>query len=596
MTSIPDDIGDSLVLNSLQEPVFVVDADGNIVFLNERLSNVTAYSPEQLENISQLAEFLDVGFLSLRDGIQEVLAGEATDRRVEITMQNLKSAQDEGTIHVEARITPLDDDGMPAGAIVVLRDINTRKQMEKTLREREQRFRTMFESHSAPMLLIEPDSGQILNANEAATVFYGYGAEKLTSMRVQEINRLSEKEVARKRERANKENRNHFEFEHLLASGDVRTVEVYTTPIEIDGKELLFSIIHDISDRKQSEHELELYREAVSQTGHSVLITDEEGIIEFVNPAFEADTGYSQEEAIGKTPAILKSNKQSQAFYADLWNTILAGDVWEAELVNRSKSGQLYYVEQTIAPITDEDGKITNFVAVQSDITERKLREKRLSDLNRILRHNLRNALTAIEGYTRTLLKEVDEPQQHKLKRILAQAETLADTSEKITTVRQSLNDRYDIDVTCNVGAVLSEQVAEFEDSYPEASIEVDAESAELDLDAATLGTLLRELIDNAITHNDRENPCVTVTVETPTRPSEPIKVHVADNGPGVPEQERTAVEVGTDDPLIHSSGIGLAHVHWLVINYGGDVEIRDNEPRGTIVTLSLPPGEQSQS
>ncbi|MFC7059540.1 PAS domain S-box protein [Halovenus salina] len=371
----------------------------------------------------------------------------------------------------------------------------------------------------------------------------------MTEMTIQEINRMSETEVARERTRAKEQDRNHFEFEHQLASGEVRTVEVHSTPLDIDGRELLFSIVHDITERKQSQHELELFKEAALQTGHSVLITDTNGVIEFVNPAFEEDTGYSSEEAVGKTPAILKSDKQNDAFYAELWETILDGEVWEAELVNRRKSGELYYVEQTIAPITDEDGEITNFVGVQSDITERKLREKRLSDLNRILRHNLRNSLTAIEGYTQSLIDEAGPEHQPTLSRILAQAETLADTSDKITTVRQSLDNEYDIDSTCNLETVVADVVEDTRRSHPAASVTVDVEPVDLDIDAGTCWSLLAELINNAVSHHDGDQPEVTITVETGETASDPVLVHIADTGPGIPEQERTAIEVGSEDP-----------------------------------------------
>lgn len=596
MTSVSDGLSEPLVLNSLREPVFVVDSSGTIVYANERLDDVTATSQNSLEDspVTRLAEYVDVGFDTLRGNIDDVLDGAVDEHRVELRMSHPEPAPVAPTIHAEARITPLTEEGRLIGALVVLWDISAHKETETALKANERRFRKLFESHSAPMLLIDPNTGQIIEANPAASEFYGYSVQTLTDMRIQEINCLSPEAVARKRKRAERENRNHFEFDHELASGEVRTVEVHSTPLEIDGEQLLFSIIHDITERKEYEHELEMYREAVLHTGHSILITDREGNIEYVNPAFEADTGYSSEEAVGETPAILKSDKQDKAFYEQLWETILAGEVWEAELVNRRKSGELYYVEQTIAPITDADGEITNFVGVQSDITERKLREKRLADLNRILRHNLRNALTAIEGFARTLAEDVDEEHLPKLERILSQAEKLADTSDKITTVRQSLDDQYEIGATCNLETVLSEVVAEFEEKYPEAVIAVDAEPVDLDLDAGTCWTLLAELVDNAIAHNDLETPRVTVTVDVPSESSKPVTVQVADNGPGVPEVERTAIEVGADDPLSHSSGIGLAHVHWLVINYGGDVTIRDNEPRGTVVTLSLPPGGNS--
>ena len=137
----------------------------------------------------------------------------------------------------------------------IARDITERKQAEEALRESEERFRGMFEKHSAVMLLIEPVMGRIVDANKAAERFYGYTVSQLLSMSIQDINILPPHEVEATRNLALKEQRNYFIFPHRLANGELRTVEVYTSPIEQNGALQLFSIIHDITDRKRLEEE-----------------------------------------------------------------------------------------------------------------------------------------------------------------------------------------------------------------------------------------------------------------------------------------------------------------------------------------------------
>jgi PAS domain S-box-containing protein len=127
----------------------------------------------------------------------------------------------------------------------------------------------------------------------------------------------------------------------------------------------------DITERHERERELRQFKQAIEATSHSVYITDADGTIEYVNPAFETTTGYTAEEAIGRTPQILKSGEHDEEFYEELWETILAGDTWEGELVNATKGGDRYVINQTITPVTDETGEITDFVAVNRDITER---------------------------------------------------------------------------------------------------------------------------------------------------------------------------------------------------------------------------------
>lgn len=122
----------------------------------------------------------------------------------------------------------------------------------------------------------------------------------------------------------------------------------------------------------------EPFKRAVEHAGHTIVVTDVDGTIQYVNPAFEEMTGYSREEALGENPRILQSGEHDEEFYEDMWETILAGDVWTAEVVNEHKCGELYTVNQTIAPITDDEDRITGFVAVNDDITERKENERDL--------------------------------------------------------------------------------------------------------------------------------------------------------------------------------------------------------------------------
>ncbi|GAB3316098.1 PAS domain S-box protein [Haloplanus salinarum] len=165
----------------------------------------------------------------------------------------------------------------------------------------------------------------------------------------------------------------------------------------------------DISERKEHEQDLQLFRKAVENAGHAVFITDREGTIEYVNPMFEARSGYTRSEAVGRTPRILKSGKQDEVFYDRMWETILAGDQWDAHLVNRRKNGELYHVDQTITPIPNDTGKITHFVTIESDVTNQQLREQQLDVLNRVLRHNLRNGMNVIEGNAPMLRDALDD-------------------------------------------------------------------------------------------------------------------------------------------------------------------------------------------
>ncbi len=139
--------------------------------------------------------------------------------------------------------------------------------------------------------------------------------------------------------------------------------------------------IQDITERRQAEEGMRQLSLAVEQTADSIMITDAEGIIEYVNPAFELITGYSRADAIGQTPRILKSNRQGKVFYQRLWTHIMAGKVFSDVVINRRKDGKMYYEEKTITPQKNSQGFITHFIATGKDITERMEAQQRLHHL-----------------------------------------------------------------------------------------------------------------------------------------------------------------------------------------------------------------------
>ena len=348
----------------------------------------------------------------------------------------------------------------------------------------------------------------------------------------------------------------------------------------------------DVSERKERETDLQLFKKAVENAGHAVFITDREGTIKYVNPKFEARSGYTRAEAVGRTPRILKSGKQDNRFYDRMWQTILAGDQWDAHLVNRRKNGELYHVDQTISPITNDTGEITHFVTIESDVTNRRLREQQLEVLNRVLRHNLRNAINVIEGRA-TMLREAldDEELQTDLRAIEDRSAALSRLSDKAGTVRSLFDDDLAAETACDVTRLLTEVVDEFSDRYPDAILTVSTPDSLHARADDRLKTALSELIENAIIHNDQPTPEITVTTRSPSedRTGEWIELVVADNGPGIPDQEQETIERGNETPLRHGAGIGLWVVYWTISLYGGEVSLEENASRGTRVVLSLP-------
>lgn len=133
------------------------------------------------------------------------------------------------------------------------------------------------------------------------------------------------------------------------------------------------------AELEEANDRLRSFRKAVEHAGHAIFLTDPDGRIEYANPATRTVTGYDPEEIVGETPSLWKSGAHDESFYRELWETISAGDVWDGEIVNRRKDGELCWVDMTIAPIT-ENGDVERYVAVDTDVTDRKERELRIRD------------------------------------------------------------------------------------------------------------------------------------------------------------------------------------------------------------------------
>ena len=348
-------------------------------------------------------------------------------------------------------------------------------------------------------------------------------------------------------------------------------------------------------ERLETHEEALQYKEAITRAGTAIFITDTGGTIRYVNPAFERLTGYTSAEAVGETPRILQSGETSDAHYEQLWETITDGEVFEERIVNRTKEGDRYIAQQTISPVTDEDGEPVAFVAIQFELTDKLLREQRLSVLNRVLRHNLRTAVNVIDGHTTLLEDRIDDR--------LAGAEVPAGIEESLDTIRtHSRKLAEQSESAREIERVLSrDQTGPLR--VPVADLAETAESTARGLggnctvavDDAVVGAqvdsrlsqIVEELVENAIVHSDCEPAAVDVRVRLEKAGAD-LAVVVEDDGPGMSEQELVFLEDGEEDPLRHSSGLDLWLVHWLTVSLGGRITAETSEV-GTTIRVTAP-------
>lgn len=266
-------------------------------------------------------------------------------------------------------------------------------------------FRLIFEGHSAVMLLIDPHSGKILKANRAAERFYGHSMAKLSEMRIQDINLLSAREVEKERQRAWLEKRNRFIFPHRLAGGECRTVEVHSSPISIDGTPILFSIIHDITERKQAEDALKEAKQSLER-GRNVLqevmngarnihllYLDSDFNFVRVNEAYAKGCGYSPDEMIGKNHFALYPHEENEAIFRRVRDTGQPFEVKDKPFTfpDQPERGVTYW-DWSLTPVKAAGGEVEGLVFALVETTGRKRAELALRESSEKLVETLRVA------------------------------------------------------------------------------------------------------------------------------------------------------------------------------------------------------------
>ncbi|MFH1136316.1 MAG: PAS domain-containing protein [Pseudomonadota bacterium] len=294
-------------------------------------------------------------------------------------------------------------------------EIRERRQAEEALKESEQHLRTLMEQAPVGILSIDND-GFVTDANPAGVQLLGSpGLEATKGLNVLTLPTLVKTGLTKY-------------FSLVLEKGEPQDIEAPYVSIwgrksylrmrlarrhDRQGAPIgAIQILEDITARKEVETELRKFHQAIEQSPGAVVITDVEGNIEYVNPKFTAVTEYTRDEALGQNPRILKSGVQGPEVYQDLWGTITAGGVWRGELQNRKKSGEVYWELASISGVRDPDGRLTHYVAVKEDITQRKnaeealRRELEINSAMARLAETLISHDADIQGVTRLVLKE----------------------------------------------------------------------------------------------------------------------------------------------------------------------------------------------
>lgn len=249
---------------------------------------------------------------------------------------------------------------------------------QKALEESESRFRALFENNHAVMLLIDPESGQVVDANPAAALYYGYTHNQLLSKFISEINILTPEQIKAEMANANKEKRSHFFFRHRLADKTVRDVEVFSGPVKVAGQNLLYSIVHDITDRKLAEETLQRYKRVIDSTPDLVSLVDRDYFYRMVNDSYLDTFGKEREEIVDKSLRELLGDDFFEKYSRPNLDRAFSGETVKIDTTIDTPAKGTIHLSVTYNPVQGLEGNI-DYVSIDArDITDLKQSEEAL--------------------------------------------------------------------------------------------------------------------------------------------------------------------------------------------------------------------------
>ncbi len=509
-----------------------------------------------------------------------------------------------------------DNEGKPTRMVGVVRDISDRLKIEQEIVQSRDFYLTLFDEFPGLVWRCDPN-GKFNYFNRGWLAFTGKDLE--TELMAGWSSGIHPDDLERCLEAQSKtfEKREPFEIEYrrLRADGEYRWLTSIERPFwEVNGEFGGFvGYCFDITERRAREKDLRRLSTAIEQLDEVIVIMDTGGSIEYVNPAFEKVTGYSKDEALGQDFEFLNSGQNSEAFLEEMWQTILRGEIWQGHLFDKRRDGVVIEVQTRISPIRDQDGNISNFIAVQRDVTKEIDLQKRLRQSEKMeaighlaggIAHDFNNMLQVILAYSQFLQKDLLPGSSgfQDVARILEAGEKAAELTRQLLTFSRR---GEVIKAPLDVKPVIKEITKLLERTFPSTisiNYSVEGDLPQILGDPTQIHQVLLNLSVNArdaMPHGGAmciEAKPVTLTEayakEHPEAfPGEHLLLSVSDTGEGIPPDvlPRIFEPFFTTKAEGKGTGLGLSTTYGIIRQHGGFIDCSSRPGEGTVFRVYLP-------
>jgi PAS domain S-box-containing protein len=510
--------------------------------------------------------------------------------------------------------------GQPVGRRGSNRDITDRKRAEEEIQQSEERYRSLVED-SFDGIFIQKGF-KIVFANSRLYEMLGYSPGELEGMDHWLVYHPDDQDLIRQRAVARVRGEKVIsQYEVMLRKKDGASfpAEISARLVQIDGEIGIQIWLRDISGRRRSEEAQKRLATAIEQSIESVMITDRNGKIQYINPAFERISGYRKEEVIGRDTRFLKSDRLDSSFYKDQLTAIRSGKPWKGRLLSQKKDGQIFYEDVAISPVRDSSGEIINFVDVGHDVTENVELQMQLLQAQKMeaigtlaggIAHDFNNLLQIVLGYSEVVLlrKKEGEHDYADLQQIYQAGKRGADLVKSLMTFSRKVETKL---VPVNLNQEITQVQHLLSNTIPKTiniTLHLNGNLDSIKADPSQIGQVLMNLGVNA---RDAMADGGILTFETlnvqldkeycdthlEAKPGSYILLTVSDTGQGMDRETLSHIfepffstkEVGK------GTGLGLATVYGIVKQHGGHITCYSEPGLGTTFNIYLPTIEKER-